>query len=339
MGARHTRPVDVDAQTVAQLMMSGLPKPCPLCGAGDHQVVSLRDRNGNALRTVMCNACGHVFTNPAPSQVELTAYYTERYRAEYKGVITPKRKHVLRAGLRALERLGRLREFLTPPAKVLDVGAGGGEFAYLLSCMGFDVVGIEPNAGYAGFASQSYGLDIRGTILECVDFPANTFDAITMHHVLEHVANPASALKTLAGWLKPGGLMVVEVPNVMSWFHAPRRRFHAAHLHTFNRQGLEGLFVASGFSVENLMETPGTAHLNIVARLRPGATSSASFPNATANVTAHFQRHTELSHILSGMALKRLWGNAARPWREWRKFAALGNPTSARDILDRLFTA
>jgi 2-polyprenyl-3-methyl-5-hydroxy-6-metoxy-1,4-benzoquinol methylase len=336
--------MDVDAQTMARLEARSVQlarhlKPCPLCGRTEHDVVGTRDRDGRDLRTVMCQACGHVFTNPAPNEDDLKTYYTEHYRSTYKGVLTPKRKHVLRAGYRALERLSRLRGFLTPPAKVLDVGAGGGEFAYLLSCTGYDVVGVEPNAGYASFASQSYGLDIRATTLELIDFPAATFDAITMHHVLEHIADPSAALKRLACWLKPGGLMVVEVPNVMSWFHAPRRRFHDAHLHTFNHAGLEDIFTATGFKVESLYITPGTAHLNIVAREQTSPTESPSCRNATSDVAAHFKRHTEIAHVVSGMAFKRIWGNAVRPWRERQMLVSLGNPTVARDILDRLFAA
>jgi SAM-dependent methyltransferase len=326
--------MDVDAQAMAGL---GQTKPCPLCGGTDHMVVGQRDRDGGDLRTVMCGGCGHVFINPAPNEHDLKAYYTEKYRIAYKGVVTPKRKHVLRAGFRALERLTRLRRYLNPPARILDIGAGGGEFAYLLSRAGYDVVGVEPNAGYANFAQQSYGLDIRATTLELIDFPEHTFDAITLHHVLEHLADPRAGLAKLSRWLKPGGLMVVEVPNVLSWFHAPRRRFHAAHLHTFHRLGLEDLFTAVGFKIEDVQITPGPAHLNIVARWQGPPTTLATFRNASNEVSAHFERHTETAHILSGMALTRLWGNAMRPWRERKKLAALGRPTAAADILNRLY--
>ncbi len=327
----------MDAQTMARLDTSSQAKPCPLCGGDDHTVVSTRDRNGSALRNVMCATCGHVFISPAPSEEELKAYYTEHYRTEYKGVITPKRKHVLRAGLRALERLSRLQPYITTPSRVLDVGAGGGEFAYLLSCAGHTVTGIEPNAGYAEFARQSYGLDIQTTTLELSDFESESFAVITLHHVLEHVADPRNALKKFWHWLKPSGLMIVEVPNAVSWFHAPRRRFHAAHLHTFNQLGLEDIFKAAGFRVEDLHVAAGTGHLNIVARKEPARATSATFRSAADNVLSHFQRHTELTHIFSGMALTRLWGNALRPWRERKKLSDLGNPHDARAILDRLF--
>jgi 2-polyprenyl-3-methyl-5-hydroxy-6-metoxy-1,4-benzoquinol methylase len=299
-------------------------------------VVGTHDRDGALLRTVMCDACGHVFTNPAPTEADLNAYYSTKYRAEYKGVLTPKRKHVLRAGFRALERLDRLKPFLPAPATVLDVGAGGGEFAFLLKTAGYDVRGIEPNAGYAAYAQQSYGLDIQATTLEHADFAPHQFDAITMHHVFEHLLDVRGSLSKLRGWLKPGGLMIIEVPNVASWFHAPRRRFHAAHLHTFNATGLADLLSDTGFVVENLVTTAGPMHLNVVAR-KADAPAKAGFRSAVSEVRTHYARHTAFTHLLSGMALRRLWGNAVRPLREKNFLRRLGHPTTGHEILDRLY--
>jgi 2-polyprenyl-3-methyl-5-hydroxy-6-metoxy-1,4-benzoquinol methylase len=329
--------MDVDAQAMAGLMTTRAIQSCPLCAAANHSVVSETDRHGAALRTVMCTTCGHVFTNPAPTEADLKTYYSERYRAEYKGVLVPKRKHVLRAGFRAIERLARLALVLPSPARVLDVGSGGGEFAYLLAKAGYSVTGLEPNKGYAAFAREAYGLDIHGTILELIDFESGAFDAITMHHVLEHVADPRQALIRMHAWLKPNGLAVIEVPNVMSWFHAPHRRFHAAHLHTFNQTGLEDVFRSAGFEVVDLTVMPGTAHLNIVARRGERAGQPTPTRSAVSAVQAHFHRHTELSHVMSGMALRRLWGNLKRPIREGVKLLTLGNPATARAVLDRLY--
>ncbi|MBL8629956.1 MAG: class I SAM-dependent methyltransferase [Rhodospirillaceae bacterium] len=281
-----------------------------------------------------------MFTNPAPTEDELNAYYSTKYRAEYKGVLTPKRKHVLRAGFRALERLERLRAYAKPPASVLptsvlDVGAGGGEFAYLLATAGYKVSGIEPNAGYAGYAKESYGVDIQATTLDIADFKPEQFDVITLHHVFEHLLDLRGALAKLRGWLKPDGLIIIEVPNVMSWFHAPRRRFHAAHLHVFNQSGLEDVLRSAGFDIANTMITPGPAHVNVVAR--KASIIPANFRNATAEVQKHFMRHTAVTHFLSGMALLRLWGNAMRPLREKRYLNRLGEPRTGREILDRLY--
>ena len=83
-----------------------------------------------------------------------------------------------------------------------------------------------------------------------------------------------------------------------------------------------------------LLPSPG--HLGIFKSIYKRK-SALAFRQAAADVLNHFRRHTELTHILSGMALTRLWGNALRPWRERKKLSDLGNPHDARDILDRLF--
>lgn len=318
------------------LSVAAAERDCPLCRARDFEVVGLRDRDGSALRTVMCRTCGHVFTNPAPGADDLAAYYALRYRAAYKGVTTPKPKHVLRAGLRALERLARLRPFCPPPARALDVGAGGGEFAYLLHKAGYNVTGIEPNAGYGTYAGSTYAIDIRRATLQDVTFAPATFDLITLHHVLEHLPEPATALAVLHEWLKPGGLLIVEVPSALSWFHAPRRRFHAAHVHTFNPWGMEDLARAAGYTVESSLLTPGPSHINVVLRRAEAPEGSAGYRDASGLVRNHYRRHTAWSHIVSGWAVRRLWGNAWRPWRERRHLKSLGDPRG-RDILDRLY--
>ncbi|MDX2144004.1 MAG: methyltransferase domain-containing protein [Rhodospirillaceae bacterium] len=319
--------------------MAGLKdlQPCPLCRGSACEIVGTRDRDGSALQTTMCVACGHVFTNPPPTQDEMAAYYRDRYRSDYKGVRTPKPKHVLRAGFRALERLERLQAFVPPQARVLDIGAGGGEFVYLLGRAGYEAVGVEPNVGYADHARVAYGIDMCPGTLESARFDAASFDVITLHHVLEHVIDPHGALTRIAAWLKPGGHLIVEVPNVMSWFHAPRRRFHRAHVQTFHAKGLEDLLAGHGFELIDTAITEGPTHINVVA-CKTGVATQRGFRDCSADVRAHFHRHTEVSHVTSGMALRRVWGNVTRPWREARQLAALG-ATGPRAILDGLFDA
>jgi 2-polyprenyl-3-methyl-5-hydroxy-6-metoxy-1,4-benzoquinol methylase len=299
--------------------------------------VGTRDRDGSALQTAMCIACGHVFSNPPPTLEAMAAYYRDRYRTDYKGVRTPKLKHVLRAGHRALERLDRIRAFVPPSARVLDIGAGGGEFVYLLGRAGYDAIGVEPNVGYADYARAAYDIDMRPGTLESAQIDAASFDVVTLHHVLEHVIDPHGALGRIAAWLQPRGSVIIEVPNVMSWFHAPRRRFHRAHVQTFHAKGLEDLLAAHGFETIDAAITDGPAHVNVVARTSSAA-ALRGFRDCSADVRAHLRNHTELSHVTSGMALRRVWGNLTRPWRESRQLAAL-DASGPRAILDGLFDA
>ena len=105
---------------------------CPLCNSTDQKTVSKQGRDG-PLTTVICNDCGLVFSNPMPTQTELDTFYRSRYRAEYKGTIRPKLKHAYRNGLRAISRFERITALgYQPGRRLLDIGAGSGEFLYLL---------------------------------------------------------------------------------------------------------------------------------------------------------------------------------------------------------------
>jgi SAM-dependent methyltransferase len=309
---------------------------CPLCGGAEHDVVGTRDRRGADLRTVLCTKCGHVFTNPAPSPEALATYYRDAYRQDYKQIATPKRKHVYRAGMGALTRFARLAPHIARAARVIDIGAGGGEFVYLLARRGFDVAGIEPHAGYANYAREMYGVDIKAGTLETAAFPENSADAITMHHVLEHTSSPLSALRQIWTWLKPGGIAVIEVPNLASWAHAPHHRFHKAHLHTFNRTGLEGAFINAGFEIVQMNAPGDRGHLNVVAK-KVSAPADFTWRNVSAESRATLAAHTRLAHIFSGQAFRRLHASITRPLREARAIRKIGSPESGREVLDALF--
>jgi hypothetical protein len=109
--------------------------PCNLCGARDYDIVGRRDRDRRPLQTVMCRACGLVWTNPRPSAADMDRYYEEAYRTDYKGDAAPPLRKVLRGMAGAKDRWRALRPVLderlgdgrASSVKVLDVGCGAGE--------------------------------------------------------------------------------------------------------------------------------------------------------------------------------------------------------------------
>jgi 2-polyprenyl-3-methyl-5-hydroxy-6-metoxy-1,4-benzoquinol methylase len=98
----------------------------------------------------------------------------------------------------------------------LDIGAGVGKAMIALSHAGFSVRGIEPSPQFRRAALERMGIEPGNLLLaslETADFPANSFDFINFGAVLEHVTDPAEMLKKTVQWLRPGGLMYVEVPS------------------------------------------------------------------------------------------------------------------------------
>jgi len=307
--------------------------PCPLCGAIASEVVAQRGRDGAPLTTVMCISCGHVFTSPIPTAVELAAYYGEKYREDYKNVAQPKPKHVLRAGKRALERLDILRRHTRRPARLLDVGAGGGEFVYLANKAGFQARGIEPNRGYAAHAREALGIDVKAATFQDAAVAPGSLGIVTIHHVLEHLPDPKIALAQIHTWLAPGGVLMLEVPNVASTYHAPARRFHRAHLQTFNKTGLEDAVANAGFDIRGTYVAPHTAHLGLIAQR--SAAREPAWRNAAADVRASLHAHTSSSYLFSGRALQRLWSNIKRPLVERAALSRLPDRSPAA-LLDSL---
>lgn len=313
----------------------GLSQRCPLCAGVDHERVSRRGRDGRPLDTVLCIMCGHVFNSPIPSVADLRTYYHQAYRAEYKGVVRPKARHVLRAGIRALERLAQLRTLASTSARLLDVGAGGGEFIYLAGKAGFAARGIEPHQGYAEQARAMLGVDVVNAAMQDAAVPEESIDVVTIHHVLEHLPDPRAALSRIWQWLTPGGLLIVEVPNVASRYHAPRRRFHRAHIHAFNETGLNDAVTNAGFTAVASTVVPETEHLNLVARRsQPAATPS--WRATASQIRAQLAAHTVVAHAMSGRPLRRLWANAKRPIVESYQLLRLSD-RSPRGILDHIW--
>lgn len=307
--------------------------PCNLCASRDITVVSRRSRSGKPLRTVACKACGLVWSDPRPQ--EARQFYTEDYRLAYKGTFAPKDKHVLRAGRVALDRLEMIRPHLRAGMKVLDVGSGGGEFAYLLQSLGHEVTGVEPNRGYAGFAAGQYGLDIRRGMLDEVALEPGHWDLVTVWHVLEHMEDPAAVLRKLRAALRPGGRLVVEVPNVEAVCQSPRGTFHEAHIFSFGIPTLSRLGERAGFRVDRTAASPDGGNILVVFQAADEhAPTDATIPGHHDRVVRTLRNHTPWRHALTRHPWSRL---ASRLGRAVEEPLALRQGLKGRALLDALY--
>ncbi len=194
-----------------------------------------------------CTACGSAVTvGSVPERLhELGAYRPGQ----------PRLYAVARPLLKAFDRrrLGLLSPLAPAPARLLDVGAGRGRFVATARAAGYDARGIEPSArGVAGAAA--IGVPLLPASIDEAPIAARSLDAVTLWHVLEHLDQPAAALTRIAGWLRPGGALLVGVPNLGSvqawlggerWYHldVPRHRVH------FTVAGVQALLQRSGFEV------------------------------------------------------------------------------------------
>jgi SAM-dependent methyltransferase len=117
------------------------------------------------------------------------------------------------------------------------------------------VYGIEPDPRAAAVA-RSRGLEVYEGTLEESHLPEDAFDAVTMHHVIEHVSDPIATVRSCRRVLRPGGRLVVVTPNLYSLLH---RRFRACwrglepprHLYVFSPEALTRCVQRAGLRVEH----------------------------------------------------------------------------------------
>ena len=323
----------VSMETSRQTETSSI--PCNLCAGRSVSVLSNRSRSGKPLRTVICLACGLVWSDPRPHDAR--QFYEDEYRVSYKNTYQPKPKHVLRAGHVALSRLEKIQGLLSCRKTVLDVGSGGGEFVYLLRSLGHAVQGIEPNKGYAEYSIQEYGLSVQVGFVQDGTFPPASFDVVTIWHVLEHTEDPGAVLALLRSWLKPDGVLVVEVPNVEATCQAPHSTFHEAHLYNFNVVALRRLGRKHGLRESwHVISRDGGNITLFFTRADPsvGPPAEDAIPGNYEWVSRIVQGHSTLRHHLTLLPylrpLQRLW----RSFEEQRETRGREN---GRMLLDALY--
>jgi 2-polyprenyl-3-methyl-5-hydroxy-6-metoxy-1,4-benzoquinol methylase len=271
-----------------------------------------------------------VWVNPPPDDDALRRYYAWTYRKEAKG--TPRRtlRQVYRAAEGAAARYERIRPYLTSGA-VLDVGSGGGELVYLLRQVGVDAKGIEPDETYSAFARDELKVPVETAFLQDAVFPAHAFQMVLLYHVLEHVARPADVIGTIRPWLKPGGAVVVEVPNLESRCEAPISRFHHDHLSYFTPRTLSAFAVKGGLTPTDVGLSSDGGNILLVAHAA-GDPPSIDLAREYQQVRGLFGARSAVDFYCSRLPYQRMLGRARRYLHTGLASRRFTSPT---DILDR----
>src|SRR5436189_6454975 len=132
----------------------GTMSACPVCGSDKTSAVSSRDRKGRRVRTWLCEDCGLVFNSPMARPKALIDAYVE----EQQHLDAESRRPEIASTVRILARMERaIPEFwplIRDRRRVLDACAGSGEFAYVMSSLGFQVEALEPNPDYAVYCHR-----------------------------------------------------------------------------------------------------------------------------------------------------------------------------------------
>lgn len=183
--------------------------------------------SGNKFSLMECDRCTLRITQDVPSNVCIGDYYqAENYISHTntsKGLINKLyrqvRKITLRQKRKFIERIAEL-----PSGHLLDIGSGTGAFAAAMEKAGWQVTGLEPDAGARQIASEQFGISLAD-LSGFYELAPSQFDVITLWHVLEHVHELQPYMQKLQQLLKPKGKLIVAVPNYTSG----DARFFGAH--------------------------------------------------------------------------------------------------------------
>jgi SAM-dependent methyltransferase len=195
---------------------------CPICAADDFGVVfegpDWISRLPGLFRMVRCLHCGLYYLNPRPDQKEIHRYYPHDYLAFQKSIEEETaflKRMDRRYGI--YKRCRSVTKVLPGPGKILDIGCATGLFLSGMQDRGWECLGIELNEQAATYARERMGLDIiTGNFLEA-DLPDHYFDVISLWDVLEHLPDPLPVLEKISKIIRPGGLLVLNLPNPESW--------------------------------------------------------------------------------------------------------------------------
>jgi len=220
--------------------------PCRLCGDKRRQIIldNIITRYNDRFRLSQCDSCALVTTAPAPSDKMLQQYYDQDY---WQSAEASKNSFLLDTlyRWRMAPIISAIQQYTTYNSKILDWGCGDGSFIRLLRNFGFHSFGID------AYMKDHHDPQISATTIEKTDFRDEYFDIITCFHVLEHLAEPLTAVRHAWKLLKTGGLLIVEVPNLDSvGFQVFRRRWQPleipTHLNHFTSATLQKVLVTAG---------------------------------------------------------------------------------------------
>lgn len=143
--------------------------------------------------------------------------------------------------------------------QLLEIGCGNGRMLAAMQARGWAVEGVDPDPS-AVRQARAKGMEVRLGTLEAQNYPDESFDAIVMSHVIEHVPAPLQLIAECRRLLRSGGKLVVVTPNAGSWGHRHYREHWRGlepprHLHIFNAVAMRRLAKNAGFEDFELKTT------------------------------------------------------------------------------------
>jgi len=239
---------------------------CPVCGSNRFKpFITCNDFfvSGEQFEIRECSGCGFKFTANAKDEENIGRYYqSEEYISHSntsKGLVYAVyhrvRNYMLGRKRRLIEKATELKT-----GHILDVGTGTGFFLNEMKKNGWQVSGTEKSDGARDFAQKEFGLEIEEPE-QLFQLENESFDAITLWHVLEHIHRLDENMEAFARLLKPEGKLIIAVPNHTSYDARHYKQYWAAwdvprHLWHFGPEQMKFFGEKYGFQLQSLHTMP-----------------------------------------------------------------------------------
>jgi 2-polyprenyl-3-methyl-5-hydroxy-6-metoxy-1,4-benzoquinol methylase len=259
-------------------------RKCYLCGKSNIEVIRTKLRYDVKRNVLKCNDCGLVFLER--KERNLREYYQKDYRKLYSPVIgkqtSPSERFDIYLPFQKY-RIEDIKPYLSPTMRALEVGCSSGYFLYVLKDFVQECIGIELNKNDVEFARRKCGVKIYDCPLEETDIPLEYFDVIFMFDVLEHIEDPINFLKIVRKYIKPNGLVYIEVDNIndslLSVYGVKEYAdfyYREPHLFYFSPKTLKKIAEKGGFTgkVKSLQQYNFLNQINWILTGKPQSSAS-----------------------------------------------------------------
>ncbi len=235
--------------------------PCNLCGSWEvetkyegttdqdmEKMLKSYSASGNFISQetlVKCKKCELVFTSPRLRRDLILKSYTEAEDPTYVSQAEGR--------IKSFERCFKAVTKYQATGKILDVGAAAGFFLKVAKEAGWKTYGIEPSLYLSAYGNRNYDVNIQCGTIETVPPLSEKMDVVTLWDVLEHTFEPKDVLKRCNGYLRQGGIVVINYPNIGNWMAKMAGRKYwfilSVHLYYFVPKTIAEMLRQTGFEV------------------------------------------------------------------------------------------
>jgi len=247
-------------------------KKCFCCGGNETEKLfeNLYDKNffiDGKFSLLKCNRCKAEFISPLLNEKHLKKYYPEKeYYSFYDYNKLALFYHKISAYYHSKKNIlfsvifypfSRIlySYYIDGGKSILEVGCGNGMKLNIYKKYGMKTYGLEPYGPPLRNKEKKLGISKKS--IKNADFKKNSFDYIILKEVLEHVPNQKLVLMKCHEWLKPGGKLIITIPNTDGiWKKIFEKNWYGydipRHLYNYNKKNFSFFIKKFGFKIEKI---------------------------------------------------------------------------------------